>query len=128
MEPFMEPLVLEVSPDRSRLMIAPADGSAMRLDLDAAGADALMRRLSACRSEMTPVHPAEPPADPDRIYRNDNLLIDVRACPLVPAIQVATQHPGLGWTATILSRDQAEDLQAAIDFALRDIPREATAA
>ena len=77
---------------------------------------------------MTPVHPAQPPPDDDRIHRNDNLLIDVRACPTLPAIRIAMQHPGLGWTATVLSRDQVEDLQAAIDFALQDIPREATAA
>ena len=40
----MEPLVLEVSADRAKLTIAPADGSTTRLELDAAGVDALIRR------------------------------------------------------------------------------------
>jgi hypothetical protein len=129
MEPLMESLALqtlalEVSDDHLHLTISPADGRIGRLELEAADLDAFIRKLTECRSRMLPVHPAEPPADPDRLYHNDNLLVDVRACETLPAIQIAMQHPGLGWTVTTLSRDQAEDLQSAIDFALQDIPRD----
>ncbi len=122
----MQTLALNVSDDHLRLTISPADGRTGRLELDAADLDAFIRQLTECRSRMLPVHPAEPPADPDRLYHTDNLLVDVRACETLPAIQIAMQHPGLGWTATTLSRDQAEDLQSAIDFALKDIPRDST--
>jgi hypothetical protein len=37
-------------------------------------------------------------------------------------------RPGLGWTITRLSRERAEDLQTALDFAFQDIPKRATAA
>jgi hypothetical protein len=124
MEQLMESLALEVSDDHLRLTISPADGRIGRLELEAADLNAFIRELIECRSGMLPVHPAEPPADPDRLYRTDNLLLDVRASKTLPAIQIAMQHPGLGWTAVTLSRDQAEDLQSAIDFALQDIPRD----
>ncbi len=120
----LQTLALEVSDDHLRLTISPADGRIGRLELEAADLDAFIRKLTECRSRMLPVHPAEPPADPDRLYRTDNLLLDVSACEALPAIQIAMQHPGLGWTVTTLSRDQAEDLQSAIDFALQDIPRD----
>jgi hypothetical protein len=127
MEPLMESLALEVSDGKLRLTISPADGRIGCLELEAADLDTFIRKLIECRSGMLPVHPAEPPADPDRLYHNDNLLVDVRACETLPAIQIAMQHPGLGWTVTTLSRDQAEDLQSAIDFALQDIPRDSMA-
>ena len=38
------------------------------------------------------------------------------------AIQFATQHPGLGWTAMWLSRAQVEDLMTSIEFELVKIP------
>ena len=119
----MQSLALEISDDHLRLTISPG-GQIRRLELEAADLDAFIRKLTECRSRMLPVHPAEPPADPDRLYRTDNLLLDVSACVTLPAIQIAMQHPGLGWTVTTLSRDQAEDLQNAIDFALQDIPRD----
>ena len=124
----MQPLVLEIANDHSRLTIAAADGKSSSLEFDAGELDAFIRRLAECRSKMVPVHPAERPSDPDQVYRNDNLLFDVTACGRVPAIEIAMQHPGLGWTTTRLCRDQAEDLQTAIDFALQDIPKRATAA
>ena len=122
----MQTLAPEVSADRLRLTISPADGPIGRLELEAADLDAFIHKLTECRSRMLPVHPAEPPADPDRLYRTDNLLLNVSACETLPAIQIAMQHPGLGWIVTTLSRDQAEDLQSAIDFALQDIPRDST--
>ena len=120
----MQTLALEVSDDQLRLTISPADGRIARLELAATDLDAFIGKLTECRSRMLPVHPAEPPADPDRLYRTDNLLLDVSACETLPAIQIAMQHPGLGWIVTTLSRDQAEDLQSAIDFALQDIHRD----
>jgi hypothetical protein len=120
----MQSLALEISDDHLRLTISPGDGQIARPELEAADLDAFIRKLTECRSRMLPVHPAEPPTDPDRLYRTDNLLLDVSACVTLPAIQIAMQHPGLGWTVTTLSRDQAEDLQNAIDFALQDIPRD----
>ena len=48
-----------------RLTISPADGRIGRLELEAADLDAFIRKLTECRSRMLPVHPAEPPADPE---------------------------------------------------------------
>jgi hypothetical protein len=124
MELLMQSLALEVSDDHLRLTISPADGQIGHLELRAADLDAFIRKLTECRSRVLPVHPAEPPTDPERLYRTDNLLLDVSACETLPAIQIAVQHPGLGWIVTTLSRDQAEDLQSAIDFALQEIPRD----
>jgi hypothetical protein len=122
MEPPMQSLALEVSDDHLRVTISPTDGRTGRLEFGAADLDAFIRKLTECRSRMLPVHPAKPPVDGDRLYRLDNLLLDVSACETLPAIQIAIQHPGLGWTAITLSRDQAEDLQTSIDFALQTIP------
>jgi hypothetical protein len=120
-------LAFEISPDRSEVMISSTEDGAVRLALSAADVDALMHKLAACRATMVPVHPAEPPTEPDRLYHNDNLLFDVSASSLVPAIEIAMQHPGLGWTVTRLSREQAEDLQVSIEFALQDIPKRMSA-
>ena len=124
----MSSFMFEVSEDRCRLRVSFSGDNSQPQELDAAGVDALIRRLSDCRAAMRPVHPATPPAEPDCVYINDNLLLAVKACTAAPAIEIAMQHPGLGWTVTKLSRDQAEDLQTSIEFALHDIPQEATAA
>src|ERR1700722_20172848 len=129
MEPLMQSLALEISDDHLRLTISPGDGQIGRLELEAADLDAFIRKLTECRSRMLPVHPAEPPAASfARLLHTNILLLDVSACVTLPAIQIAMQHPGLGWTVTTLSRDQAEDLQTAIDFALQDIPRDSMTA
>jgi hypothetical protein len=128
MPPFsLSSLAFEVSTDRSALMISSTEDGAALITLSAADVDALMHKLAACRATMVPVHPAKPPAEPDRLYQNDNLLFDVSASSLVPAIEIAMQHPGLGWTVTRLSREQAEDLQISIEFALQDIPKRVSA-
>ena len=103
----MLPIKLDVSPDRTRLTLAVGDGAT---ELTAEGVDRLIRHLAEHRAQMTPVHPAEPPDDPDRLHHGDNLLWRVQAAPRLSAIQFATQHPGLGWTAMWLSRAQAEDI------------------
>ena len=112
------PIKLELSSDRTRLSLA-AKGAA---ELSAADVDHLIRDLAAARAKMTPIHPAEPPVDPDRLHRSDNLLWSVRPAPSHPAIELAMQHPGLGWSVMALSRAQAEDLQTSIDVALAKIP------
>jgi hypothetical protein len=71
---------------------------------------------------MTPVHPAEPPADPAKVHQSDNLLWTVKAVPEKTVIQFATQHPGLGWVSMWLSRAQVEDLQTSFEFELVKIP------
>jgi hypothetical protein len=124
----MQPFVLDVSDDLTRLTFSVPTHGPMPLELGVADVDALMRRLSECRAIMTPVHPAEPPANPELVYRTDNLLYHISACGTVPAIEIAMQHPGLGWIVTRLSREQVEDIQTSIDFALLEIPQEATAA
>jgi hypothetical protein len=123
----MSPLVLELAEDGSELTLAAQDGGTLSIALNAAAVDALMRRLAECRAKMAPVHPARPPSDPELIYQNDNLLFDVTACRDAPAIEIAMQHPGLGWTVTRLAREQAEDLQVAIEFALQEILKRSTA-
>jgi hypothetical protein len=92
------------------------------LDLSAPDIDRLIRDLAAARAQMTPVHPAEPPSDPAKVHHSDNLLWSVKAVPQKTAIQFATQHPGLGWTAMWLSRAQVEDLQTSFEFELVKIP------
>src|ERR1700743_2668775 len=91
-------------------------------ELSAAGIDKLIRDLAAVRAKMTPVHPAEPPADAEKLHQSDNLLWSVKAAPQKAAIQFATQHPGLGWTAMWLSRAQVEDLQTSFEFELVKLP------
>jgi hypothetical protein len=106
-----------------------SDGASLTLALGAASThlsahdiDRLVRDLAAARAQMTPIHPAEPPDDPARLHMSDNLLWNVRAAPHRSAIQFATQHPGLGWTAMWLSRAQVEDLQTSLEFELVKIP------
>lgn len=90
--------------------------------LSASDIDKLIRDLAAIRAGMTPVQPAEPPNDPDKLHQGDNLLWSVKAVPQKAAIQFATQHPGLGWTVMSLSRAQVEDLQTSFEFELVKIP------
>jgi len=91
-------------------------------NLSAADIDKLIRDLAAVRAGMTPVHPAEPPSDPNRLHQSDNLLWSVKAAPEKSAIQFALQHPGLGWSAMALSRAQVEDLITSFEFELVKIP------
>ena len=49
--------------------------------LSAPDIDKLIRDLAAVRAKMTPVHPAEPPSDPDKLHHSDNLLWTVSAAP-----------------------------------------------
>jgi len=114
----MQPIKLEQSSGH-RAMLSIGDTSA---ELDAHDIDRLIRDFAAARALMTPIHPAEPPDDPDRLHRSDNLLWSVRPAPNGAMIELAMQHPGLGWSVMALSRAQAEDLQSSIDFALAKIP------
>jgi hypothetical protein len=115
----MPPIKLEVSSDRRQATLSL--GSA-RVVLAAHDIDGLIRDLAAARATMTPVHPAEVPKDPQRVHRSDNLLWSVKAAPQQAAIEFATHHPGLGWTAMHLSRAQVEDLQTSFEFELAKIP------
>lgn len=114
----MQPIKLELSSDQT-LTLAIKSGST---ELSAAGVDDLIRRLAAHRAKMTPINPAEPPADPAKRHASDNLLWSVEPSPHRPAIEFAMQHPGLGWSVMTLSRAQAEDLQTSIEFALAKLP------
>jgi len=113
------PIKLKLSPDRTRLAFTATGGAT---ELSAADVDRLIRDLAAARAGMTPIHPAEPPDDPQRLHKTDNLLWLVRPAPNRAAIEFAMQHPGLGWSVMALSRAQAEDLQTSIDVALAKIP------
>lgn len=115
----MQPIKLKPSSDGLNVAITLGTASA---DLSAADIDRLIRDLAAVRARMTPVHPAEPPDDPAKLHQSDNLLWTVKAAPDKSAIQFATQHPGLGWTAMWLSRAQVEDLQTSFEFELVKIP------
>jgi len=92
-------------------------------ELSAVDVDALIRHLAAARAKMTPIHPAEPPDDPEKLLHSDNLLWTVKAAPEKSAIQFATQHPGLGWMSMWLSRAQVEDLQTSFEFELVKLPQ-----
>jgi hypothetical protein len=93
------------------------------VELSAHDVDALIRELAAARAKMTPVHSAEVPDDPARVHQSDNLLWSVTASPERAAIQFATQHPGLGWTAMWLSRAQVEDLITSFEFEMVKVPQ-----
>jgi len=110
---------LDPSADDITLNIS-IDGSVA--ELTASDVDALIHDLAAARAKMTPIHPAEPPDDPEKLHHNDNLLWSVKAAPQKSAIQFATQHPGLGWIAMWLSRAQVEDLQTSFEFELVKLP------
>jgi hypothetical protein len=115
----MQPFKLKPSPDGAKLHLGLGAASA---DLTAGDIDELIRALAAGRAKMTPVVPAEPPADPARLHQSDNLLWSVKAAPQKTAVQFATHHPGLGWTAMALSRAQVEDLITSFEFELVKIP------
>lgn len=113
----MHPVKLKLSSDGAKLVLG-----AVSADLSAHDVDDLIRDLAAARARMTPVHPAEPPADPGKLHHSDNLLWSVKAAPERSVIQFATQHPGLGWIAMWLSRAQVEDLTTSFEFELVKIP------
>ena len=115
----MQPIQLEHSSSGSHATLSVGNATA---DLSAHDIDQLIHDLAAVRAQMTPIHPAEPPDDPERLHKSDNLLWTVRPAPDRAAIEFALQHPGLGWSAMLLSRAQAEDLQTSIDVALAKIP------
>ena len=92
-------------------------------ELSAIEVDGLIRDLAAARARTTPIHPAEPPDDPEKLHHSDNLLWTVKAAPEKSAIQFAAQHPGLGWMAMWLSRAQVEDLQTSFEFELVKLPQ-----
>jgi hypothetical protein len=117
----MQSIHLELAPDRSRVTLSVASTA---VELGAHDIDRLIRDLAAVRGQMTPIHPAEPPAEPDKVHQGDNLLWSVKAAPQRSAIQFAAQHPGLGWMAMWLSRAQVEDLQTSLEFELVKIPPE----
>lgn len=123
----MKPFRLQVSNDRSRLTLSIPDTQRPIVELTATELDTFVHQLAECRATMTPIHPAEPPKDSNCVYRNDNLLIKISPCQSIPAIEIAVQQPGLGWTVTTLARDQAEDMQRLIDMALQGIPTRAMA-
>jgi len=110
---------LDLSADAMTVSISIDRGVA---ELTAVEVDALIHDLAAARAKMTPIHPAEPPDDPNKLYHGDNLLWTVKAAPQKSAIQFATQHPGLGWIAMWLSRAQVEDLQTSFEFELVKLP------
>ena len=115
----MQPIKLKPSSDGATLALNLGPAVA---DLSAHDIDQLIRDLAAARAKMTPIHPAEPPADPRKLHHSDNLLWSVKAAPDKSAVQFATQHPGLGWMAMWLSRAQVEDLVTSFEFELVKIP------
>jgi len=115
----MQPIKVKLSSDGAHAALTLAGATA---DLAAKDIDTLIRDLASVRARMTPVHPAEPPADPAKLHQSDNLLWTVKAVPEKTVIQFATQHPGLGWVSMWLSRAQVEDLQTSFEFELVKIP------
>jgi hypothetical protein len=115
----MQPITLTPSSDGTVLDLALGASSA---ELSASDVDRLIHDLAALRAKMTPIHPAEPPSDPEKLYHGDNLLWSVKAVPQKSAVQFAAQHPGLGWMAMWLSRAQVEDLQTSFEFELVKLP------
>jgi len=118
-EQNMQPNKLKLSSDNTMLMLKLGS---LSVDLFASDIDRLIHDLAEVRAKMTPIHPAEPPDDPDKLHHSDNLLWSVKAVPQKSAIQFATQHPGLGWIAMWLSRAQVEDLQTSFEFELVKLP------
>ena len=115
----MQPITLTPSPDGTALDLVLGASTA---GLSALDVDRLIHELAAVRARMTPIHPAEPPGDPEKIHLGDNLLWSVKAVPQKSVIQFAVQHPGLGWMAMWLSRAQVEDLQTSFEFELVKLP------
>jgi hypothetical protein len=112
---MMQPIKPKLSSDSTKLTLSAGD-------LTAHDVDRLIHDLAAARAKMSPVHPAEPPSDPAKVHQSDNLLWSVKALPNKTTIQLAIQHPGLGWSAMALSRAQVEDLITSFEFELVKIP------
>ena len=74
----------------------------------AAELDAEIVALAKLRAATKPGVPVEPPSE---MHRADNMLWHVRPAPDTAQIELALYHPGLGWTAILLSRAQIEDMQ-----------------
>jgi hypothetical protein len=117
----MQPFSLALSDDGTQLTVS-ANADVPSVCLSVAAVDELIRALADHRARMKPVHPAEPPSEPDRVYTGDNLLWSVRAAPRISALELGIQHPGLGWITMPLSRAQVEDLVASFAFSLQDLP------
>ena len=113
------PIKIKPSSDGAHATLSLGNGSA---EVSARDIDRLIHDLAAVRAKMTPVHPAEPPAEPAELHHSDNLLWSVKAAPGKGTIQFATQHPGLGWMSMWLSRAQVEDLITSFEFELVKIP------
>jgi len=114
------PIKLKPSPDGTSATLTLGTASA---ELSARDIDRLIHDLASVRAAMTPVHPAEPPADPAELHHSDNLLWSVKASPGRGTIQFAAQHPGLGWMSMWLSRAQVEDLVTSFEFELVKVPQ-----
>jgi hypothetical protein len=115
------PIEVALSGDGLTLELQAPSGAIPRLS--ACQVDELMRSLAHARTQMRPVHPADPPNDREQTFHGDNLLWTVRPSPHQPAIEIGIQHPGLGWVSLTLSRAQVEDLTASLAFSANEIRR-----
>lgn len=116
----MPPPSLKASEDKLLLTIGSSDEATQ---FSSTQLDGYIYELVRHRSEMLPVHSAEPRFTPGELYTGDNLLWCVRPSEQMEAIELCVQHPGIGWIVLILSRAQVEDLQTSIEFALNYVGR-----
>ena len=62
----MQPIKVKLSSDGAHAAMTVAGATT---DLTAHDIDKLICDLAAVRAKMTPVHPAEPPADPAKVHQ-----------------------------------------------------------
>lgn len=113
----MSAFTFSLSDDRASLAVSAPSTNELA-HLSAGEVDALMRQLAEPRAQMAPVHSEVPSSDRAGTYTGDNLLWCVLPAEDRPALEIGVQHPSIGWIVLSLARDQVEDLQTNIEFAL----------
>jgi hypothetical protein len=111
---------LKLSDDLMSVTLARSNEFA---SLSAGDVDRLIEELIRHRSQMLPVHSAEPDSTAATVYNGDNLLWSVKPSVAGQTIDLGIQHPGLGWIRISLARAQVEDLENSIEYALNFVGR-----
>ena len=121
----MQPITLTPSSDGTVLDVGLGASSA---ELSANEVDRLIHDLAALRAKMTPIHPAEPPSDPEKLFHGDNLLWSVEgpAAEIGRSICGAASGPGLDDDVAIAGtgRGFADELRVRAGELSRELMRQ----
>lgn len=116
-------VTVSVSDDRAEVRIRGGQPDECDIRLDAADLSSLIARLADARARMSPAFSGGFAPGKTVAFDCDNLIWDSCPDPTRRGIALTFQHAGLGWLRLRLSRAQAEDLIASIQFAVVDLLR-----